>query len=216
MAVRVIRQSASGESSSTCLPDPDPLALAPLADVKAHCKIDISDDDAYVTTLISVAIETVERRVQRAYLPRTFEWVTDRLHYIMRLPLSPVAQVRFVNYASFPYGPPYAGGSMNTLDPSLYNVSPDGQAAVICQKAGTMYPFVGQANEPVVVRFDTGVDPFGVGVSASVVHAIKLIVANLYEYRTPFNIVSGGMQELPLSSRDLSVVDALLYAERWQ
>ena len=213
MAVRVIHQSSPGESPSTCLTDPVVTDLVALADVKAHCKVDISDDDAYITALIGVAIETVERMVQRSLQPKTFEWVTADLRHSMRLPLAPVAQVRWVQYATFPFGPPN-GGPMLTLDPTIYFVSPDGQATVINQMAGQLYPFVGQANEPVVVRFDAGV--IAASVSASIIHAIKLIVGNLYENRVPFVVGMGSISEVPLARSTLSVIDQLLYAERWQ
>ena len=213
MAVRVIHQSSSGESPPTCLADPDPETLIALADLKNHCKIDISDDDVYVAALRSVAIETVERTIQKALMPRTFEWVTADLASTLRLPLAPVSQVRFVQYAPFPYGPPI-GGAMLTLDPSLYFVSPDGRATVINRRAGILYPFVGQANEPVVIRFDAGAAT--TNISASVLHAIRLIVGGLYEYRQPFNIAAGGMTALPLSRAQISAVDHLLYGEYWQ
>ena len=44
-----------------------------LADVKAHCRVDLSDDDALLETLIEAATEMAEQATGRALMPQTWE-----------------------------------------------------------------------------------------------------------------------------------------------
>jgi len=39
-----------------------------LSEAKEHCRVDISDDDAYISTLISVAREVVEDRLDQTLM----------------------------------------------------------------------------------------------------------------------------------------------------
>lgn len=194
----------TGDGNS--LDAPDLTTIVSVADLKKHCRVDISDDDDLIAALLGVAVDIVERKTQRSLLPRTFDWTRANLENGMRLPLAPVTQVRSLKYLTYPYGP------QATLDPAQYIVAPDGQGTVIDKPYFLRWPWIGQGPNPVVVRFDAG-DP--AKISNAIKHAIKMIVADLYEYRTPNVLFSGSFQESKLTGGALGTVDALLMPEHW-
>src|SRR5580765_8015305 len=56
-------------------PAAEPLTLS---EVKAHLRIDTTDEDAYLTTLITVARMRCEGATRRALITQTWDWVIDR------------------------------------------------------------------------------------------------------------------------------------------
>ncbi|SEE59802.1 phage conserved hypothetical protein, phiE125 gp8 family [Rhizobiales bacterium GAS188] len=189
-------------------PTAEATSVVSLADAKAQLRVDFPDEDIYITGLIAVALENVERMVQRRYRPQTLEWVTGDLHNGMVLPLAPVTSVVSLTYLQYPYGP------AAVLDPSAYIVVPDGQATKITRPYNLIWPWIGQGPEPVVIRFVCGYDPASSSPdpapSPSVLHAIKLLVSHWYERREPLNaLAQSGTTELPYG------VTHLLWPERW-
>jgi uncharacterized phiE125 gp8 family phage protein len=70
-------------------PDTEPVTLA---EAKAHCRVDISDDDTYINTLIAVAREVVEDRLGQTLMQTVWEARYDcfPLHELV-LPRGPMA-----------------------------------------------------------------------------------------------------------------------------
>jgi uncharacterized phiE125 gp8 family phage protein len=181
--------------------------IVSLADAKAHLKVDYTDDDALITALIAVAVDWVESQIQKRLAVRQVDWTTDNLSNGMRLPLAPVVSVDALTYLTYPYGPAVVMPTAN------YIVAPDGQATIICKPYNLLWPWIGQGPNPVVVRFTVG----GVAlVSPVVLHAVKIVIANLYEYRGTAMYGRETPSVMDLTGGTLSAIDALLYAERWQ
>lgn len=192
------------------LSPPDPTTLISLADLKAHCRIDVATDDTLLAGYFLAAIAIVESEVQRALLPRTYQWTRQTLDSCgMILPLAPVVQVRSISYLPYPDG---VGGPV-TLDPSLYFLGRRGPASTIERSfRATVWPSVGRGAAPVTIVFDAGAVAL---VSDNVKHALKMIVADLYEYRTPAVLSSGQFQLSKLGAGVQTTVMALLAPERW-
>src|SRR5665213_2065079 len=76
----------------TTPPTAEPLALA---DVKAHLRLAITDDDTYITALITSARRSVESRYALALMPQTWAQFAD--HWpkdgVFHIPLWPVQSV---------------------------------------------------------------------------------------------------------------------------
>jgi uncharacterized phiE125 gp8 family phage protein len=181
--------------------------IVTLEAVKAHLRVDYDDDDALIAALIDVAVEHVENATQRRLAVRQVDWTTDTLRNGMRLPLAPVVSVDRLTYLQYPYGP------AAVMDPSFYIVAPDGQATIICKPYNLLWPWIGQGPQPVVVRFTVGgADK----VSKSAIHAIKILVANLYEFRNSAQFSRDQPTVMILTGGQLNVIDALLFADRWE
>lgn len=181
--------------------------IVALADVKAHLKVDWPDDDALIGALIATATDYVEAQIQKRLAVRQVAWTTDNLVNGMRLPLAPVVSVDQIQYLIYPYGP------QTIMDPSTYIVAPDGQATILTRPYYLIWPWIGQGPQPVIVKFTVG---GAASVAPSVIHAIKIIVANLYEYRGSAMYSRATPSVMKLTDGEIGVIDALLYAERWQ
>jgi len=180
-----------------------------LADAKAHLRVesDFVDDDALITAYISVAISYCENKVQRKFQVQQLDWIAPNLDNGMRVPLAPVVSVDSIKYLTYPYGPEV------TLDPSQYIVAPQAQGVAIVRPYYLRWPWVGQGPKPVTVRFTVGGAAL---ISPGALHAIKMVLAHLYEFRSPTIVTRGQASQFQISAALESVVDDLLFADRWE
>src|SRR5262249_40939942 len=124
-----------------------------LDEAKAQLRIAGSDQDALISGLIGAATAFCEVLVQRAFVPRTFQWVLPHWHQVLEIPIAPVAadaiaSIKYVDWSS---------GTPQTLDPAAYVVQTKGDSVRIFPKFGTAWPrALSFAAEPVVVEFDAG------------------------------------------------------------
>lgn len=155
-----------------------------LAEAKAHCHIDVSDEDDLVEALITAAREHAEDYCRRSFVRRTLEMRLDCFPAVIRLPRGPVSSVTHVKYTD-------SGGSLATMDADDYQADLYSQPARILPAFGATWPVTkpGTVNS-VLVEYVAGYAP-GAGsptdvaenVPQAVKSAIKLIVAHLYENR---------------------------------
>jgi uncharacterized phiE125 gp8 family phage protein len=159
-----------------------------LADMKAHLRVDFSDDDDLIAAITAAATEPLDGRdgwLGRALIDQTWEakWARFPLGCGLALPLPPLLEVLAVEYTD-------PSGAAQTMDPAAYIVSGIGGAskAQVVLRTGSKWPTTACAPDSVSVRFragfiDYGQDPpLGV-VPAPIVAAIRLQAASLYEQR---------------------------------
>jgi hypothetical protein len=193
-----------GYLTRTVDPAVEPVSLA---DAKAHCRVDVSDDDTLISALIAGARSWVEETTGRALITQTWQlalpgfpgatgiagvplysvdplWVPDTpvgeiaaFRYALRLSRHPVQAVTSVQYRTTP------GGSLVTLDPSLYDVTADLWGCVLTPAVGTMWPIALMHPQAVVVTYTAGYGASGTSVPAAITAAIKLLVGTWYEQR---------------------------------
>jgi len=152
-----------------------------LADVKAHCRVDLNDDDALLQTLLEAATEMAEQATGRALLPQTWELSREsfpptRSIYSEALVLTrvPVQSIVSLSYTD-------AAGVIQTLQPVNYllNNCDDFGFATVTPAFATLWP--SEARD-VKLRFVAGCVDASV-VPASIKQWIKLQVAAMYENR---------------------------------
>lgn len=201
-----------------------------LAEAKAHLRVENTDDDIYIGSLIAAATAFVESVTQRRFCQQTLEWIRNEWPDKIRLPVAPVQSVASITYVA-------ADGTTQTLDPTLYVVRSSGATKEIIAAASYYYglgeiafapgplipwpwPLLGPAPEPVVIRFVAGYgatdtqddqkdsdDQTANPVPATVQHAIKLLLGQWYDSREA--VQPGNMTEPPFA------VTALLESEKW-
>lgn len=177
-------------------------ALEPvsLAEAKEHLKIDHSDEDAYITSLITAARKFSEAYTGILFIEQNLKWTLDRWPgyggtYQETLPLiSNYGKNRFIEV---PKGPLLAVTSITTFDdddgsavwgPENYYVSAAQNR--IYRRTGVAWPNPGRAGDGIEIIYQAGFGPLASDVPATLRHALLLIIGHLYSNREPVKEVA--------------------------
>ena len=161
-------------------------AVEPLtvAEAKLHLRVDISDDDAYIGTLITAAREWVENYLDRTLITtqlilRAAEFPTEELE----LPRPPMATAGTATAVVITYT--LADTTTATLSTALYRVdrtSTPGNVAPIIN--GTWPSDVIEDANAVAVTYWAGYGPTSASVPATIRHACLMLIGHWYEQRS--------------------------------
>jgi len=147
-------------------------------DAKLHLRVDHTDDDAYISSLIGVATTAAAERLERTLGLRTWDLRLDsedvRRGFDIRLPGPPLVEVLSVKYRD-------TDGAEQTLAPANYHVygieAPYGGR--IRLKSGVSWPSMEFGPEAVTVRYKAGYAE----VPEPIKQAILLMIGDLYASR---------------------------------
>lgn len=174
-----------------------------LDEAKAHCRVDISDeDDLFSDDLIPSARQYLEGAMRRAFISQTWRLNLDEWPDCdeIELPYAPLQSVSSVVYLD-------KNGDSTTWDSANYIVDADSEPGRIVLASGvswpgeTLYP----AN-PIQITFVAGYGD-ATDVPAYVKRAMKLLIGHWYEHREAA-IDGSPLREIPLA------VDSLIYLHR--
>lgn len=157
-------------------PVQEPLTLA---EAKAHCRVDITTDDAYLTDLIRAAREWCEAHDWRAYLTQTWEYWLDGWPggSAIILPKPPLASVSKIEY----YG---TDDTKYTLAASVYAADVISVPGIVHLKYNQVWPTETTLRpyNPICVTFVAGwSNP--TEVPRRIKQAMLLLVGHWYENR---------------------------------
>jgi uncharacterized phiE125 gp8 family phage protein len=145
------------------------------ADAKTHLRV--SGEDSYIEGLVKAARQQVEQYLHRALINQTWDIYFTNFRNVMRLPYSPVSSVTSVKYYDL-------DGVQQTLSSNLYYVVNSSDPAEIVKKYNVTYPDTEYGRpDPVVIRQICGYGSTGASVPQPIIHAIKLLVTDMYEHR---------------------------------
>ncbi len=169
-----------------------------LAEAKLHCKVDASDDDALITSLIYTACDAAEQMTGRALLSQTWELTLDAFpasFELTRLPVSAITSIIYQNTA----------GTLTTMSSSLYTLdaSDDFGVAKVTPAYGTVWPSTKADVAAVKLRYVAGYASVA-DVPNAIKSWIKLQIGAMYENRSAEFTGQG------FASVKLGFVDALL------
>jgi len=180
-----------------------------VAEAKAHLRVDTSDDDTYIGTLITAGREWCEQ-----YLDRTLvntQWVMrfdsfppDGTHDI-ELPRPPMATAGTTTAVSLTFT--YENGTTATYSTASYRVDRNSTPGAVKTLYGQTWPPHLMDDNAVSVTWWAGYGAAGSSVPAAIRHAILMIVGILYEKRAAAE--SGSLNEVPFG------VKSLLDSQRW-
>ena len=147
-----------------------------LAECKAHSYISTTDDDAYVTALVSAVTAVLDGPdgiLGRALITQTWDMYMDSLpaEYI-NVPLPPLQSVTSIKYLD-------VNGDQQTLASDQYSVNIYGSQGQIVPAYGVSWPSGRDDTNGVVVRFVCGYTT----VPTNITLAMKMLVAHYYENR---------------------------------
>ena len=185
-------------------------AVEPLtvAEAKLHLRVDISDDDAYIGTLITAAREWVENYLDRTLITtqlilRAAEFPTEELE-LARPPMvaSGTATAVVITYT-------LADTTTATLSTALYRVdrtSTPGNVAPIIN--GTWPSDVIEDANAVAVTYWAGYGPTSASVPATIRHAMLMLIGHWYESRSTVLV---GVTSKPIEF----AVESMLASNNW-
>jgi len=158
----------------TAAPAIEPVTLA---EAKAHCRIDVTADDDYVSALITAARQWCEKRLGQSFITQTWRLSLDRFPpHCFELPYSPLLAVSSVTYYD-------EGNALQTLSTSLYEVDANSRPGRLAPVWGESWPSTYERMNAVAVTYTAGYGSAASDVPAGVKHAIKLLVGHWYENR---------------------------------
>jgi len=187
-----------GQPVVVTAPTEEPVTLS---EAKLHCRVDGSDDDALLSSLIAAARAACEVLARRAFVTRTLDyrlasWPAGRS---IVLPLPPLVSVTSIAYTD-------EDGVAGTVPSTDYVVYSQVEPGLIVLKPVASWPAATLMPGPaLVVRYVAG---FGAAaaVPAEYKHAIKLTVGHWYENREAV-VVGAMVAKLPLAVKDLLTQD---------
>ena len=159
----------------TTPPTAEPLALA---DVKAHLRLAITDDDAYITALITAARRAIESHYALALMPQSWAlfadaWPNDRVFHI---PLWPVQTViSLTAYAD--------DDSFVTINPADYYLDLATRPARLALRQGRAFAPPGRNISGLKITFVAGFGADATAVPAEIKEGLMATVADWYQNR---------------------------------
>lgn len=157
----------------TSAPAAEPVSTA---EAKTHMRVETSDDDTYIGTLITAARRYCEAVQKRAFITQTWKLYLDRFPSVIRVPKPPLQSVSSIAYLD-------TNGDSQTLSSSVYTVDTDSEPGLIYEGYNQQWPATRDVEKAITVTFLAGYGDASTDVPAEVIHAIKLMVGHWYEHR---------------------------------
>lgn len=186
-------------------PSVEPVSLD---EAKDHLRVDHSEEDSLISSLITAARKNAEVYMQRALITQEMTLTMDQfpeghvllpelfvytyMSSVIYLPRSPVQSVDELRYID-------TEGNEQTEQFRADTVT---EPARVTAEYGEIWPPTRPITNAVEVDFTAGYGDAAEDVPEGIKAAIKLMVSNYYEHRTP--VVIGSAQTMPMS------VEALL------
>lgn len=147
-----------------------------LAEVKLHCRVDSSDEDTLLASLITAATEMAEQHTGRALMAQTWEVSQDAFTSYIELTRVPVASITSVKYFD-------TNGVEQTLSNTLYTlVQDDFGYARVTPAYGTFWPDTQERDVAVTVTYVAGYAS-AAAVPESIKQWIKLMISTMFDNR---------------------------------
>lgn len=153
-----------------------------LAEAKAHLKLDTTDDDALIATLITAARARAEWHTGRAFVTQSWRFILDAIPPggVIEIPLPPLRAVSEIAVAD-------ANGIRRVLDTPEYAVDTASEPARVVVAAP---PRNLQRFDAVEIAFTAGFGDAS-AVPAAVRQAILTIAGDLYTHRGDSDAICG-------------------------
>jgi uncharacterized phiE125 gp8 family phage protein len=148
-----------------------------LAEAKLHLRVDVSDDDALITAMVSAATQVAEQITNRALSEQTWEITLDHFPRSFNLTRVPVASITSLKYYDI-------DGTLQTLASSAYALdnSNDYGPARVTPAYMEIWPGTRSQAAAVALRYVAGYAS-AAAVPESIKSWIKLQVGAMYENR---------------------------------
>jgi len=177
-----------------------------VSEAKAHLRVDTSDDDTYIGTLITAARQWAEAYIDRTLVYTQWQMKLDTFPWEVEMPRPPMSQAGTTTAVSITYTISDSQTTA-TLSTSEYRVDRDSTPGVARTNYGGSWPSHLADQNSITVTWWGGYGPSGSDVPAAIRHAILMHVGHLYERRLAADNVASN--EVPFG------VKALLDSQKW-
>lgn len=170
-----------------------------VTEAKSHLRVIGTDEDTYITHLIKVAREKVERDTRRAIITQTLELQLDRFpsgQGVIALPYAaPLQSVTSVTYTD-------VAGDATVLSTSDYESDIDVDPGRVRPVSAKTWPSTDNALGAVRVRYVCGYGLAGTSAPSTLLHAVYLLVEHWYCNRG-IVVIGSISKELEITYQDL-------------
>src|SRR5262245_55011603 len=151
-----------------------------LDEFKLHLRLDTSDQDSMLATLITAARQMLEETLWRQFIVATWSLHLDTWQTCIAVPRPPLANmVPTVNEPDLGIAYIDSAGVVQVLDPATYQVDTASQPGRILF---TSLPALGTGLTPVTITYQAGYGFQASEVPAPLRQAILLFAADMYEH----------------------------------
>lgn len=172
-----------------------PIEPVTLDEAKAHLRLDGSDEDLLITSLIVTSRLHVEQALGLALITQGWSWLLDAWPdpTILRLPMRPIQAITAVRtYAE--------DGTTTTFASDAYLLDGAGAPARLVLRRGRAWPIPGRSANGIEIAFQAGFGTEAASVPAPIRQAILHLVAHWYENREPAELGSASTPVPPAVS----------------
>lgn len=168
-----------------------------LAETKAHLRVDASDEDTLIASLIDVAVSHVERALGIALITQGWTVVRDAWPggWLVELPLAPLQSVASVTTYD-------ADGAGTVFDASDYFVDTASRPPRLVLHGTAPWPAPGRRANGIEIALTAGFGDAATDVPEPVRQALLMLVAHWYENREPAPLGPGPV-EVPATAAGL-------------
>lgn len=156
-----------------------------LSEAKAHLRVDGSDEDTLISSLILAATRVVEEQVGRALVSQIWDLKTGWPDAIVDIPLAPVISLDAMSYQD-------ADDEAQTLDVADFYLFASDDTAKVQPKGNAPWPSMAVRPDALTITFTAGYSE----VPEPLKQAVLLLIAQWFEHRVP---VGRRMENLPLA-----------------
>ncbi|MES2959798.1 MAG: phage head-tail connector protein [Pseudomonadota bacterium] len=170
-----------------------------LDEAKAQCRVDSSEHDALLESLIAGTRRTFEQLTGRSVITTTWELVLDQFADAMPLYFPNVIAVASVKFID-------TDGVEQTLDPQDYLVDTDSKPGWVVPAYGTSWPSTRAQINAVRVRYTAGYGATAADVPENVKMWMKAHIAHWFK-NAESSVIGASVERLPF-------IDHLIDSER--
>ena len=162
-----------------------------LSEAKDHLRIDGTDEDTYLATVITAARKYCEQYCNRAFITQTWVQYPDKFIDGIKLSVNPVQSVTSITYYD-------VDGVSQTLASNQYQVDLKDTVCRVYEAVNVDFPDVQDEKiNPITITYVCGYGNASTDVPMDIRHAIKLMISHLFENREGVSIM-GSVQNIPL------------------
>lgn len=184
-----------------------PPALEPvtLTEAKAHLRVDSTDDDVYIATLITAAREWVEQYLDRTLVHTQWGMRLDRFPpdslQDIELPRPPMVASGTATAVTLTYTA--ENGTTVAYSSNTFRVDRASTPGAVKTLYGQTWPPHLQDDNSIAVTWWAGYGPGGSSVPAAIRHAILMLCSHWYETRGATVSTGAVPQDVPFGVRSL-------------